>query len=84
MEYDKNSILQNLCKHLENFVSAEVEITPDTDLINELAIDSVKLLSLVMEIEDEFDISVPINVLTDVHTVQDLASLIFKIRSESQ
>ncbi|MDC0576228.1 acyl carrier protein [Nitrosomonadaceae bacterium] len=84
MEYDKNSILQNLCKHLENFVSAEVEITPDTDLINELAIDSVKLLSLVMEIEDEFDISVPINVLTDVHTVQDLASLIFKIKSESQ
>ena len=84
MEYDKNSILQNLCKHLENFVSAEIEITPDTDLINELAIDSVKLLSLVMEIEDEFDISVPINVLTDVHTVQDLASLIFKIRSESQ
>jgi len=84
MEYDKNSILQNLCKHLENFVSAEIEITPDTDLINELAIDSVKLLSLVMEIEDEFDISVPINVLTDVHTVQDLASLIFKIKSESQ
>jgi acyl carrier protein len=37
-----------------------------------------------MEIEDEFDISVPINVLTDVHTVQDLASLIFKIKSESQ
>ena len=58
MEYDKNSILQNLCKHLEHFVSAEVEITPDTDLINELAIDSVKLLSLVMEIEDEFDINV--------------------------
>ena len=58
--------------------------SPDTDLINELAIDSVKLLSLVMEIEDEFDISVPINVLTDVHTVQDLASLIFKIKSESQ
>ena len=84
MEYDKNSILQNLCKHLENFVSAEVEITPDTDLINELAIDSVKLLSLVMEIEDEFDISVPINALTDVNTVQDLANLIFKIKSQSQ
>lgn len=82
MEYDYNSILQNLCKHLENFVSSEVEITPDTDLINELAIDSVKLLSLVMEIEDEFDISVPINVLTDVNTVQDLANLIFKIKSQ--
>ena len=82
MEYDYDSILQNLCKHLENFVSSEVEITPDTDLINELSIDSVKLLSLIMEIEDEFDISVPINVLTDVNTVQDLANLIFKIKSQ--
>jgi acyl carrier protein len=63
---------------------SEVEITPDTDLINELAIDSVKLLSLVMEIEDEFDISVPINVLTDVNTVHDLADLIFKIKSASE
>tara|TARA_B100000686_G_scaffold301790_1_gene337387 strand:+ start:1856 stop:2104 length:249 start_codon:yes stop_codon:yes gene_type:complete len=82
MEYDQNSILQNLCKQLENFVSTDIEITPDTDLINELAIDSVKLLSLIMEIEDEFDISVPINILTDVNTVQDLAELIFKIKSQ--
>ena len=82
MEYDQNSILQNLCKQLENFVSTDIEITPDTDLINELAIDSVKLLSLIMEIEDEFDISVPINVLADVHTVRDLANLIFKIKSQ--
>ncbi|MBL79879.1 MAG: phosphopantetheine-binding protein [Nitrosomonadaceae bacterium] len=82
MEYDQNSILQNLCKHLESFVSSEIEITPDTDLINELAIDSVKLLNLIMEIEDEFDISVPINVLADVHTVRDLANLIFKIKSQ--
>jgi len=84
MEYDHNSILQKLCKQLEHFVNSEVEITPDTDLINELAIDSVKLLSLVMEIEDEFDISVPINVLTDVNTVHDLADLIFKIKSTSE
>ena len=82
MEYDQSTILQSLCKHLENFVGPEIKITPDTDLINELAIDSVKLLSLIMEIEDEFDISVPINVLADVHTVRDLANLIFKIKSQ--
>jgi acyl carrier protein len=56
---------------------------PETDLINQLAIDSVKLLNLVMEIEDEFDISVPINVLADVQTVRDLADLIHKIKSAS-
>ena len=32
-----------------------------------------------MEIEDEFDISVPINALADVQTVQELANLIYQI-----
>jgi acyl carrier protein len=37
-----------------------------------------------MEIEDEFDISVPINVLADVNTVHDLADVIYKIKSASE
>ena len=36
-----------------------------------------------MEIEDEFDISVPINALADVRTVRDLTDLIHKIKSAS-
>ena len=83
MEHDYNNTLQKLCHHLERFASSGVEIVPETDLIDQLAIDSVKLLNLIMEIEDEFDISVPINVLSDVRTVRDLADLIHKIRSAS-
>ena len=81
---DYNDVLQKLCHHLKQLVSPEVEITPQTDLINGLAIDSVKLLNLIMEIEDEFDISVPINALADVQTVHDLASLIHQIKSQKQ
>ena len=83
MAHDYNNTLQKLCRHLERFASSGVEIVPETDLIDQLAIDSVKLLNLIMEIEDEFDISVPINVLADVRTVRDLADLIYKIRSAS-
>jgi acyl carrier protein len=61
-----------------------VKITAQTDLINELAIDSVKLLNLIMEIEDEFDISVPINALADVQTVHELANLIQGIEATKQ
>ncbi|SDZ78444.1 acyl carrier protein [Nitrosospira multiformis] len=81
---DYNDVLQKLCHHLEQLAGAEVEITPQTDLINELAIDSVKLLNLIMEIEDEFDISVPINALADVQTVHELANLIYRIKSQKQ
>jgi acyl carrier protein len=81
---DYNDVLQKLCHHLKQLVDPEVEITPQTDLINGLAIDSVKLLNLIMEIEDEFDISVPINALADVQTVHELASLIHQIKSQKQ
>ncbi len=83
MAHDYNNILQKLCHHIRRFASSGIEIVPESDLINQLAIDSVKLLNLVMEIEDEFDISVPINVLADVQTVRDLADLIHKIKSAS-
>ncbi len=81
MSSNYSDILQRLCHHLRQFTGPEVEITPQTDLINQLAIDSVKLLNLIMEIEDEFDISVPINALTDVQTVHELANLIHQIKS---
>ena len=76
-----NDILQRLCFHLRQFTGPEVEITEQTDLINQLAIDSVKLLNLIMEIEDEFDISVPINALADVQTVHEFANLIERIEA---
>ena len=81
MASNYDDILQKLNEHLKQFCPAEIEITPDTDLINQLAIDSVKLLNLVMEIEDEFDISVPLNALADVQTVHELAHLIHQIKS---
>ncbi|MEK6708833.1 MAG: phosphopantetheine-binding protein [Pseudomonadota bacterium] len=81
MSTDYSDILSRLCFHLKQFSSPDVVIVPETDLINELAIDSVKLLNLVMEIEDEFDISVPLNALADVQTVHDLANLIHHIKS---
>jgi acyl carrier protein len=79
-----NDVLQKLCHHLKQLAGPEAEVTPQTDLINQLAIDSVKLLNLIMEIEDEFDISVPINALADVQTVHELASLIHRIKSQKQ
>ncbi|MDT8363512.1 MAG: acyl carrier protein [Nitrosomonas sp.] len=77
-------IVEMLCERLANFSETKELISAETNLITQLAIDSVKLLNLVMEIEDHFDISVPLNTLVDVLTVQDLANLIYKIKSASQ
>ncbi len=79
--YDK--VMQLLCDRLSGLTNSDAQITPETNLISQLSIDSIKLLNLVMEIEDTFDISIPINALADVQTVQELASLVYKIKSAS-
>lgn len=81
MTQNYNDITGQLCERLSQLTDSEMEIKPDMNLIDTLALDSMKVLNLVMEVEDEFDISVPINALTDVHTVQDLAALIHQLVS---
>ena len=83
-EVTQEEILKLLCQRLTGLAKADFEITAETNLITQLAIDSIKLLNLIMEIEDNFDISVPVNALTDVITVRDLEDLIYRIKSESK
>ena len=71
-EYE--DILAELYELLEPFSKEQAEaLREDTELVADLEIDSLKLMELLMEIEDRFDVSVPLNVLPDVSTVKDLA-----------
>ena len=61
-------------------VDSEVEITPEKNLIFDLQFDSVKLMGLLFEIEQEFDISI-INEISNykfftVETIPDIVTLI--------
>ena len=49
------------------------EIDFDAALTSDVGLDSVQVMDLVMEIEDELDISVPVEVLAEVHTLNQLA-----------
>jgi len=53
-------------------------IGEDTELTSQLALDSLKVMDLLVAVEDHFDISVPINALADVKTVGDFASVVQK------
>ncbi|MBS0586398.1 acyl carrier protein [Nitrosomonas sp.] len=79
--YDE--IMQLLCDRLSSLTNSSAQISPETNLISQLSIDSIKLLNLIMEVEDAFDISIPINALADVQTVRELVDLVHKIKSAS-
>jgi len=47
----------------------------------DLEIDSVAVLDVVMELEDKFDISVPLELVPKIKTIGDLTSQIAAIRA---
>jgi acyl carrier protein len=51
-------------------------IEPATDLAADLNIDSVAAMDLVMEVEERFEVDIPINLLPDLITVGDLEDLV--------
>jgi acyl carrier protein len=53
-----------------------IEVTGATNLTSDLTLDSFQIMEFLMEVEDEFDIAIDMNSLSDVHTVSDLAGVV--------
>jgi acyl carrier protein len=73
---DDDQILAVIRDKLVAHKPARVEIRPETDLAADLAIDSVAAMDLVMEIEEHFDLDIPVNDLSELRTVGDLVALV--------
>lgn len=82
MTFDYDETLKRVSKNLQRITDTEVNLDLDTNLVEKFSLDSVKVLDLIMEIEDEFDILIPLNLMADVHTVRDLVEVIHKVESE--
>jgi len=61
----------------------DLVINETTGITSELGMASLAIMSLVEAVEDEFDISVPINALAEVRTLGDLALVIQKLMGEN-
>ncbi len=72
-------VLERLFDCLNRTLSIDVAVEPDMDFVRELGLDSIQVMELLMELEDEFDIVIPLNVLTDVHTPAQLALSVFSL-----
>lgn len=56
-----------------------VAVAGGADLARELGLDSVQVMDLVMEIEDRLDISVPVEILADARTLDQLCAGIVRL-----
>jgi len=76
-------ILQQVLDILKPIVPKNVpEVTAELDLVNDLGLDSLKVMEILENLEDTFDISIPINILPEIRTVEDLVVEIQKLTED--
>ena len=76
MAESPEQIFGELCRLIEPFNTKGITVTLDTDIAADLNIDSVAVMDFVMEIEDRFDIDIPLNLLAETHTMRDLLGVV--------
>lgn len=60
-----------------------IEPLPSSELMADLGFDSLQILELVGELEDQFNIAVPLNSLTHIRTVAQIADEVRRLAGES-
>ncbi len=69
-------ILPQLYEILKPFAQEGQTLSDETELVADLDLDSMKVMEILLEVEERFDISIPLNVIPDVRTIRDFASQI--------
>jgi acyl carrier protein len=73
----KDVIFADIARLLERFRAGDKPITGDTVIAEDLTMDSLQVMDLMMELEDRFDVSIPLNLVPEIATVGQLADTIY-------
>lgn len=76
MTVDNEDVFAALCVLLEPLNAENIELKRTTDISADLNIDSVSVMDFIMEIEDKYDIDIPLNSLSDIRTLDELTDLV--------
>lgn len=69
-------MLDKIRNILTEYADIKGNITEETNLINDLGLSSLDLVSIIVAFEDEFDIEIPDRKLSEIITVGDIICLL--------
>jgi len=81
-EQDYQALLAKLCDIVSPLNKAGIDLNENTDLTADLGLDSLQVLELLATVEDTFDISIPLNILSHVRSIKDFAEQLQQLLSE--
>lgn len=74
------AILNRLYALIEPFNRKGIALSPGTSFAADLELDSLTVMDLVANIEDEWDINMPLNMLPDLETVGQVADAVARLK----
>jgi len=67
------AIYDKICELLKPYNPKNHPIERSSGIMSDLEVDSVAVFDLIMELEDHYDISIPMEMVSDIKTVGELA-----------
>jgi len=78
----RGEVMAEIATQLAAFRTDDLQVIRGATVISkDLAIDSLAIMDMVMELEDRFDVSIPMSVIAEIHTVDQLADTIQDLRA---
>ena len=79
----RTAIIGEICRHLAPFQVGEKPIVGSTVISKDLTVDSLAIMDMIMELEDSFDVSIPMSVVAEIYTVDQLADTVLALRARN-
>jgi acyl carrier protein len=81
---DYDTLLKQISELLTPLVEEDTEISEESDFVADLGFDSLKVMKLLEQVEDLYDISIPLNILPDIESVKDFVLQIEKLGVDNE
>lgn len=75
-------IFARICELIREIDRKGLDLKPETSFQQDLELDSLTVMDFVADLEDDFDINIPINILPELETLQQLTDAVEKILSK--
>ncbi len=76
----EQTVEERLMRLLRKTLDADAPLSPATNLVGDLGLESIQVIEYLCEVEDHFDLAIDEATLADVQTVADLAEVIKKLQ----
>jgi acyl carrier protein len=79
-----DNIEASVIELLAHRVPADTKVTAETRIVGDLGLDSVAVLDFIQDVEDRFDLSIPLERVAGVQTIRELCVAVQALKRDAR